>query len=526
MSSPATLLSVVCYGLQDTRLLPPKGQPDIRYYAKVLKKTTRWAAQTIRVDFDGQPDFGRKVTCTIPRKAELLTQVTLVVTMPDIYTPQQNARSTVTSGKFQGPSFGWTNSLGHAMIALVELDIGGVNVDRFDGVFMEMHDELYEPITAIRSKNRMINRVANGFNERSIGYSATPTVCYINIPFWFSRGDYAQALPIDALTADSIQIHITFRPISQLYYTPSRQDPRTVGFNPAFDVSGNMPPILNSPFYLADPLASTRVFRINPNNQNTGIGGVIMPGYKMPSVLPMGDAYLLLEYISLEETESVAIRSSQIDYHVEQHYIVPVQATQRALNVRLRLPYSNPTKDIMWALQRPEAQLYNAWFLFTREFYDYSKVNPWEWWNQPWWPNAVITSGDQHVPAFRYAYSEPILGATFGYGNMTRFTHETSPSFFRSFLPLIHYRKAPVFDRYIYVYPFGLAPGARDDSSLGPAYGPRGASNWEKLPKKEMRIVMNPDTAGNYPDLNIYSYVTSWNVFRVFGGRGVMLFGY
>jgi hypothetical protein len=159
MSSPATLLGVVCYGLQDTRLLPPKGQPEIKHYAKVLKKTTRWAAQMIRVDFDGQPDFGKKVTCSIPRKAELLTQVTLVVTMPDIYTAQQNARSTVPSGKCQGPTYGWTNSLGHAMIALVELDIGGVNVDTFDGRYLEIYDELYEPITSVKSKNRMIHRI-------------------------------------------------------------------------------------------------------------------------------------------------------------------------------------------------------------------------------------------------------------------------------------------------------------------------------------------------------------------------------
>jgi hypothetical protein len=37
---------------------------------------------------------------------------------------------------------------------------------------------------------------------------------------------------------------------------------------------------------------------------------------------------------------------------------------------------------------------------------------------------------------------------------------------------------------------------------------------------------MKKDNNGNYPNLTVYAYVTTWNVFRVFGGRGVMLFAY
>lgn len=525
MSSPATLLSVVCYGLQDTRLLPPKGQPDIKNYVKVLKKTTRWAAQWVRVEFDGQPNFGQTMTCTIPRKAELLTQVTLVTTMPDIYTSQLNAQNAVEPGTFIGPSFGWTNSLGHALVSSAEFIIGGATVDRMDGLFLESRDELYESIQDVRSKNRMINRIANGFNSTSIGQTTTPTINYVPLPFWFSQGNYANALPVDALAADQIQVSITFRPLAQLYYTEARMDPRNPDFRPRQDTAGAMPPLQGAPFYKFSQNSPNRIYSVNPNSQNFGISGEAVQGYTMPTNLPMGDAYLLCEFISLEEAEAVALRSSQLDYRVEQHYIVPVQQTQRAPSVRLRLPYNNPVKELIWFLQRQEAAIYNSWFLFTRELHSQTTA-PDEWWNIPWWPDAILTTSDQAKPAFRNAYSEPIRGAQLSFSNLVRFQHETAPSHFRSLLPILHYRKAPLFNRYIYVYPFGLAPGASDDASLGPIYNPRGNSNFDKLPKKELQITMNPDPAGQQFDLNLYSYITVWNVFRVFGGRGVMLFAY
>jgi hypothetical protein len=528
MSSPATLLSVVCFGLQDTRLLTPRGQPDIKNYVKVLKKTTRWAAQWIRVDFDGQPNFGKRNSCTIPRKAELLSQITLVTTMPDIATPQINAQKACSPDKpFIGPKFGWTNSLGHSLINLLEFDIGGVNVDTMDGRFLEVYDELYESGPTIRAKNRLINRVPNGFNQSSLGQDpVNPTTNYVNLPFWFSRGNYENALPIDALSADQIQVHITLRPASELYYTNARADPRNPGYEPPCPANGKMVSMKNAIFYRFNQNAPQRIYSTDPiTKQTEGISGEIVSGFTMPSTYNLGDTYLLCEYISLEESEAVALRSTQLEYRVDQHYIVPPQNTQYAQNVRLRLPYSNPVKELIWFAQNPAAQNYNAWFLFTRKLHG-ATTDPSAWWKIPWWPDAILSGSDQSRPAFRNAYSEPIRGAQLSYSNIVRFNHQTSPSFFRSLIPILHYRKAPLFNRYIYVYPFALAPGASDDDSLGPSYNPRGLSNWDKLPKIELQLTMEPDADGTHYDLTVYSYVTIQNVFRVFGGRGVMLFGY
>ena len=568
MSSPATLLSIVCGGLQDSRIFTTRGQPNINNYVKVLKKTTRWAAQWVRVDFDGQPNFGQRFTCTIPRKGDLLTQVTLVTTMPDIATIQRKAVEESFPGSFIGPKFGWTNSLGHSMINLIELDIGGVNVDRMDGRLLEIKDELYESNLTIGPKNRLIQRVSTGFGGGSIGlpsaikaiipdesfnsisinppdnptkplitpkqietiiydgqkltFNTDPTVCYVKLPFWFSRG-LANALPVDALATDQVQISVTLRPLTQLYYTNARIDERTVGFRPNIDISGAMYPLLNSPFYRTNRYAETKVWSVDPSQQLSGISGEIIPDIRMPSNLSLGDTYLLCEYISLEDAEAIALRSASLDYRVNQHYIVPPQNTQGAPSIRLNLPYSNLVEDLSWVFQRPDVANYNAWLLFTRELYS-GTVDPSKWWLIPWWPDAIVTDSKQTLPAFRHAYSEPMDSAQLTYGSMIRFNHNAS--FLRSVLPLFHYRKTPLYNRYIYVYPFGLAPGADDDSSLGSVVNPRGCANWDKLPKKELLITMKKNTESAYNDLIIYSYITVWNVFRVFGGRGAMLFSY
>lgn len=531
MSSPATLLSIVCYGLQDTKLYCPKGQPDIKHYVKAIKKTTRWAAQWIRLDFDNQPAFGQRATCTIPRKAELLSQLTLVVNMPDISSPQIAAIRASAPNTFLGPYFGWTNSLGHALINLLEFDIGGVNVDRMDGLFLELFDELYESNETVRSKNRMIQRIANGFNSRSIGHDATPTQVEVPLPFWFSRGSYCNALPIDGLSTDMIQVHVTLRPLQQLYFTESRNDlrnnslPNTKIPSVCDCVEGTMPGIEGAQFYKSNPLSKTLVYNIDPKQQLQGISGEIIKNYGMPIKLAIGDCYLMAEYISLEDNEAIAIRSSMVDYRVEQHYIVPPVATQRAANVRVRLPYRNPVKDIIWVAQRPEVSSFNSWFLFSRDLMPNTTKSS-NWWRKPWWPDAVLTSSDQALPAFRYAHSEPIQGAQLSFSSVVRVNHQTTPSIFRTLLPILHYRKAPLFNRYIYVYPFSLAPGASDDPSIGEVVLPRGLSNWEKLPKKELQLTMNPDINSQHLNLNIYAYVTTFNIFRIFAGRGVMLFAY
>lgn len=530
-------LTRISSGLQDTRLQPAKGNPTVAQFVKVLRRTTRWASQWRRVDFDGEANFGKKVSLTVPRLGDLLNGVTLVVTMPDIYTSQQAARNSAPAGTFLGPTYGWTNALGHALIQTVELEIGGAIVETLDGRLLEVLDELYEPVETIKAKNRMIARAATGFTESTWGNTVTPTTVYVPLPFWFSRPDrMSHALPVDAINAERVRIHVTFRPIEQLYYTDARMDPRTVGFREGIDVSGAMPALQGGRFWRQNPTASTRVYFMNRTMPYGGVSGELIGGVTMPTRLDMSEAYMILDYISLEEPEAVAMRSAELTYFVEQHNALQPQATQRTQEVRVLVPLTNPTKEILWVAQRPEVATYNAWFLFTRDLGPYSyvrlnaqqqPVNPPNPTAIPWWPDAVLqpeAANDWKIlPAFRNADSEPITGASLYYNSYERFVL-TGGSLFRSLIPTQKATKAAVHDRYVYMWSFGMEEPRRD------MFEPRGAANWDKLPRKEMFFTMSSsrecDSLNGYapPDMTLYIWTTNWNVLKVYGGRAGLLY--
>ena len=145
------LFKIVARGMQDERLQPGlKGKPSIDNYIHVYKATTRWAAQFVRVDFDTLPNFGVQASVTLPRQSNFLHRLLLVVELPDIYSVQNRAAiaagdaSVYTQNKFLGPTFGWTNSVGHAIIDTITLEIGGAIVATLDGRLLEvLENRLY-----------------------------------------------------------------------------------------------------------------------------------------------------------------------------------------------------------------------------------------------------------------------------------------------------------------------------------------------------------------------------------------------
>ena len=62
------LMQLVAYGAQDVYLT---GNPQITFWKVSYKRHTNFAMESIEQTFNGQADFGRRVTCTISRNGDL-----------------------------------------------------------------------------------------------------------------------------------------------------------------------------------------------------------------------------------------------------------------------------------------------------------------------------------------------------------------------------------------------------------------------------------------------------------------------
>jgi hypothetical protein len=502
MSVP-DLFKLVARGLQDTRLQPKqRSLADISQYITVYKASTRWAAQFVRVDFDTNPDFGLQASVTLPRKYDFIHRIILTVVLPDIYTVQTAASTAATSAgaTFLGPYFNWTNSVGHALIASIDLEIGGTRVASLDGRLLEVLDEFYEGPEKLLAKNVMIGRSDTYSVQSTVG-----PILHIPLPFWFCQ-HLAQSLPIEALSVDTVRLQINFNPVSSIYYTTAR------GSGSDFTVYSatpkmTMPPLEGAQFYRSNA-AGSLLYNLSDSTPQFGIKGSVIPSISIPSKLSMVDCYLLTEYISIDEYETVNLRSADLEYKVPLYNAIASEDTRGQQVLRVPITYNNPTQDILWYFHNPNADTFNQPFLATRDLSGCSVGTV------PW-----VSDGT----GFAYSYSEPLAGVSFTFNGVQRFSH-SEPSLFRSLLPLIHYRKAPRFWRYYYLYTFSHGAGAWDDTELGNPYQPKGLANFDKILRKEMVFNLQADRFGAYPNLRLYLWTTTWNILRIYGGRGAFLF--
>ena len=75
------LMQLVAYGAQDVFLT---GNPEITFWKVSYRRHTNFAMESIEQTFNGQADFGRRVSCTISRNGDLAYRTYVQVTLPEI----------------------------------------------------------------------------------------------------------------------------------------------------------------------------------------------------------------------------------------------------------------------------------------------------------------------------------------------------------------------------------------------------------------------------------------------------------
>jgi hypothetical protein len=513
----AALLRVVYGGLQDSKFICQKGRPNIGFFVKAFVRAGRFTTQWVRLDFDTRPTLGTTATITIPNKGQLLSRLYLVTTMPDISAAQQAARTwcTANSKTFVGPTFGWTNSVGHALLQQATIEIGGTRVEQIDGRLLEVLDEFYTPLEKVSLMDKLLPRDSSSFYPGEFGLT-TVTQATTPLPFWFSCGDAGSFLPIDALQSDPVKLRLSFAAVNTLFVSTAQRSIEKL-INPAGGEAYF--PLASSPFYYSDPAGMD----ISGITGNPGVSTrvSVVPGIAQPTAQlleNLGDTYLMAEYVYLDRAEANRFRLADIQVPILQHYAFDPVDTVGGQTANCYLKIGNPTRNLFFYAQRYEAPAFNAPFLATRDLSGSDAPTA------PWWPNASQIGTrvyQEFTPGYVYRNSEPISEVQLVYeGSLYRYV-TGSPSIFRSLIPSMEMRKSPWVHRYMYNLPFAFQSGL-----LAPSQH-CGEANLDKIIKINLRLGLQP-FAGTQtvPRYLIYVWAETYNIFRVYGARGGMMFAY
>ena len=182
------LMQLVAYGAQDVFLT---GKPEISFFKVVYRRHTNFAMESIEQTFNGNPALGNRVTCTISRNGDLVTNMWLECEL-----------ATENTGNL-------VNSLGHALIEYVELEIGGQRIDKHYGEWLEIWSELTLPEEKRAGFEEMIaRRTASTVPPKT-------KALYIPMQFFFCRNP-GLALPLIALQYHEVKINLKFRSSGEL----------------------------------------------------------------------------------------------------------------------------------------------------------------------------------------------------------------------------------------------------------------------------------------------------------------------
>jgi len=308
-------MQLVAYGAQDVYLT---GNPQITFWKVTYRRHTNFAMESIEQTFNGQADFGRRVTCTISRNGDLAYRTLLQVTLPEINQTMANSSGDVYAR--------WLDFPGEQLISQVEVEIGGQRIDRQYGDWMHIWNQLTLSSEQERGYNKMIgNTTALTFiTDPSFAdvdgpceSSAPKQICaprnalpettlYVPFQFWFCRNP-GLALPLIALQYHEVRINLDLRPIDECLWAVAD-----------LDCTGS---------------ASQKV----------------TTAYNQSLVA----ASLFVDYIFLDTDERRRMAQNPHEYLIEQLQFTGDESVGSSSN-KIKLNFNHPCKELVWVVQPDE----------------------------------------------------------------------------------------------------------------------------------------------------------------------------
>ena len=453
------LMQLVAYGAQDVYLT---GNPQITFFKVVYRRHTNFAMEAIENPWNGAPNFGKQVTCTIQRNGDLIYRMYLQATLPSV---------SLLASDGSGAQFRWLNWVGHNLIDWVELQIGGQRIDKHYGQWLHIWNELTQEAGKQAGYAKMVGNIPQLTNLLVQGGEPCDNDCaggepntwnevvncspeytlYIPLQFWFCRNP-GLALPLIALQYHEVRINLQFNALDNLMWSYSPQASSTTAIN-------------------------TRV----------GNSGLVA-------------ASLYVDYIYLDTDERRKFAQVSHEYLIETLQFTGGESVTASSN-KLKLNFNHPCKELLWVVQRDSYTSCDA-----------NVINPWKG-QQPfnfsdWWDRSVLESGYSVTRVEGMAGANPVVTALLQLNGHDRF-QVRSGDYFNLVQPYQHHTNVPAVG--VNVYSFALQPEQHQ---------PSGTCNLSRIDNTTLLLTISNNAVGTLTSSTVYVYATNYNVLRVMSGMG------
>ena len=510
------LMQLVAYGAQDVYLT---GNPQITFWKVTYRRHTNFAMESIEQTFNGQADFGRRVTCTISRNGDLAYRTYLQVTLPEI------GQDLNTSGDVFAR---WLDYPGHQLIQQVEVEIGGQRIDRQYGDWMHIWDQLTMPgdqeagLASMLGNTTQLTFVtdpafadvdgpcdSDAPRQVCAPRNALPeTTLYVPLQFWFNRNP-GLALPLIALQYHEVKINLDLRALDECLWAVSK---------------------------LGGGSGSEKVSN----------------AYAQSLVA----ASLYVDYIYLDTDERRRMAQNPHEYLIEQLQFTGDESVGSSSN-KIKLNFNHPVKELIWVVQ-PDANVdYCASLESGETLYKALGAQPFNYTDaidalpnavhafggldQTSGENAFITSsgvfemdqagsananaswagataaGSSLSDAGTFVLAEtaldmhcwgenPVVTAKLQLNGQDRFS-EREGSYFDVVQPYQHHTRNP--ETGINVYSFAVRPEEHQ---------PSGSCNFSRIDNAVLQLVLSSGTVSGTNTAKVRVYAVNYNVLRVMSG--------
>jgi len=311
------LMQLVAYGAQDVYLT---GNPQITFWKVTYRRHTNFAMESIEQTFNGQADFGRRVTCTISRNGDLAYRTYLQVTLPEINQQMANTNQSDVYAR-------WLDFPGEQLISQVEVEIGGQRIDRQYGDWMHIWNQLTLSAEQERGYHQMIGNTTAltyitdpSFNDVDGPCESTAprqvcaprnalpeTTLYIPFQFWYCRNP-GLALPLIALQYHEVKINLDIRPTDECLWAVSTLDCKS------------------------------------------GVNNLKVTTAYAQSLVA---ASLYVDYVFLDTDERRRMAQNPHEYLIEQLQFTGDESVGSSSN-KIKLNFNHPCKELIWVVQPDE----------------------------------------------------------------------------------------------------------------------------------------------------------------------------